>query len=79
MPATKQGDLFREIADKIDRNPETDFGGAFIIVPPDGEPVSGILVGAPDLGVFWGAVKLKCDKAVDTIDDKQRQQQQFRR
>lgn len=67
MP-TKQAELFRELADKIDRNPETDFGGAFLIVPPEGDAISGILVGAADLGVFWGAVKLKCDLAVDAAD-----------
>lgn len=81
----KPSDFFRELADKIDRNAEADFAGAFLILPPTfngaaPEPVSGLLVGAPDMAAFLGLVKTKLDVTVISYDDMQKQQQQgFRR
>ena len=61
---TNHSTFFRELADKIDRNPGEDFGGAFMLMPPKGDPVSGLIVGAADVAMFWGLVKTKIDVAL---------------
>ena len=74
MPA----DRYREMAEKIERNKPEDFGGAFLIIPPDGDPISGILVGSVDLLTFWSLIKSKLDLAVQAADDKQKVNRAFR-
>jgi hypothetical protein len=74
----KPSDLFRELADKIDRNPPEDFGGAFLVIPPTGDPITGLIVSSNDLETFFGLVKTKLDVAVDRINEAQRMQPGFR-
>lgn len=69
---------FRELAEKIERNKPEDFGGAFLIIPPDGDPISGILVGSVDLLTYWSLIKSKLDLAISSADDKQRVNRTFR-
>lgn len=69
----KQADNFRQLADKIDKNDESDFAGAFMIVPPSGDPVQGFMVGNADLATFWSVVKSKVEIIMVEINDKDRQ------
>ena len=52
--------LFREMADRIDRNASAEFGGAILLVPPKGEPVAVLLVDpAQDIEHFWSTCEAK--------------------
>lgn len=77
-PVNLPAELFREIADKIERNKPEDFGGAFMVVSPDGDTISGMLVGDTDLVTFWSLIKAKIDIAINTASDKQKVNRGFR-
>lgn len=77
--AKTPADHFRDLADKIERNKPEDFGGAFLIIPPDGEPIASILVGQPDLASFFAVVSGKLQVAVNAADEKSKRQQAFGR
>ena len=68
-------DLFRQLADKIDKNAPEDFGGAFIVVPPSGDPISGMMIGEQDVNTFWILVKTKLEAEVEKLNQLQKQQQ----
>ena len=70
---TIHSDYLKSLIEKIERNPEADFGGAFIIVPPEGDPVQGLFIGQNEPGLFWASVKTKIEQALDAIDTRQRQ------
>jgi hypothetical protein len=76
--APTPADEFRSLADKIERNRPEDFGGAFLIIPPEGDPVSGILVGSVDLVTFWSLLKSKMDNAIADADNKNKINRAFR-
>lgn len=70
---TKPSDLFRLWADKIDKNDQEDFSGAFMIIPPVGDPISSLLIDQDkDIGNFFALVKTKIEAAVDAINDQQK-------
>ena len=75
----KHAESFREFASKIEKNDEGDFAGAFLIVAPGGEQVSGIMVGDPDVASFFGVVKTKFDAVVTKIDEEAKRNQAFGR
>ncbi len=76
-PKKTPAERFREIADRIDLNTgnaRSGFGGAFLIVPPDGVPAEAVLItDASDVAMFWGLVKAKMDIALAELDQAQRQ------
>ena len=66
---------FRDWADRIEKNAPSDFGGAFLIIPPKGDPISGLLVDQEqDLNTFFAVVKTKIDASVDALNEAQRRQ-----
>ena len=70
---------FRLWADKIEKNAADDFSGAFLIVPPNGEPISGLLIDAEkNMGTFFAVVKSKLEAAIDQINEAQRRSTGFR-
>jgi len=76
--ALTPAEVFRLWADKIEKNDADDFGGVFVIIPPSGEPISGLLIDQEqDLGTFFAVVKSKVESAVDAINDAQRKQGRF--
>lgn len=75
----KHADAFRDFAAKIEKNDEGDFAGAFLIIPPGGEIVSGIIVGEPDVASFFGMVKTKLDVVVTKIDQEEKTKRAFGR
>lgn len=74
-----QADLFRQFADKIEKNDTKDFAGAFLIVPPSGDAVSSILVGEADVASFFGMVKSKLDILINKLDAEEKQKNAFGR
>ena len=72
-------DIFRAWADRIEKNAPEDFSGAFLIIPPTGEPICGLLIDqAPDVNTFFAVTKSKIDAAVDVLNERQRQSNGFR-
>lgn len=77
---TDNAGLFRKMADNIDHNKGAPFGGAIVIVPPDGggKPVSTLLLDdAGDPAQFWAALQARAQIEIANLSDKQRQQQAF--
>lgn len=71
-------DSFRAWADKIEKNAPEDFAGAFIIIPPQSEPIASLMIGDnKELATFFAVVKSKIDEALVVINDKQRQPRGF--
>lgn len=69
---------FREIADKIDRNAkafgESDFGGAYVIVAPDGQVFDLLMLAdAVAPAMFWASLQTRVKIALDTLDQEERQ------
>lgn len=75
-------DLFRKMADDIDRNAGAGFGGAFVCVPPTngGEAFQTLIVGeGADPSDFWVMLKSKSQAQINAVDAAQRSGQAFRR
>jgi len=74
LPAKKltPSELFRAWADRIDKNAPEDFSGAFLIIPPSGEPICGLLIDqAPDINTFYALAQNKISAAIDVLNDQQ--------
>lgn len=78
-PKPKPSEIFVEQAAKIDRNPDHEFGGAFVIRPPTGEPITGLLVNNSDVNIFWAVVKAKVETAIAELDAQQQRDPYARR
>jgi hypothetical protein len=81
MP-TDTPNRFRAMADSIERNEGVAFGGAFVIIPPDGggEPIETLILDSKqDLAQFWNAVITKCQIMLADVEQKQRAGQTFGR
>lgn len=81
-PARELATRFRAMADKIELNDDSAFGGAFVIIPPanGGDPVETLILdGRQDPSQFWSILKTKCDIMLASLDEQARQQQAFRR
>lgn len=64
---------FTDMARKIDENSGNGFSGAFVIVPPAGDPVELLyLASVPDEAMFWSALKSAVDIALAKIADRER-------
>jgi len=64
---------FRRVADRIDRNQDAPFAGAFVIVTPDGSVEELLLLDkTANPAVFWSIVKTKAEIAIAEIDEHQR-------
>ena len=76
-PDPKPSDAFRLMADRIDMNDPTAFGGAFVVVPPGGyEAVETLIIDSgKDPAQFWGILQARAQIALAKIDDEQRQGQ----
>ena len=73
----KQSEIFRKLADKIDRNEDAEFGGAVCIVPPKGEAtIDWVIVDSKaDILRFWVKLKTDIDAIVQEVDTRARMQQ----
>lgn len=69
--------LFTAMAARIDLNVGQGFGGAFVIVPPHGEPIELLLLNNKENdAVFWSLLKTTAEMALDELAQAQRKQQQ---
>jgi len=67
----------RTMADRVDANQDRPFGGLFVIIPPDQEADSVLLLeGKPDGAMFVGLVTAKLEVTKALLD---KQSQQFGR
>lgn len=65
--------LFVDMADRIGRNPSADFGGAFLIVPPEGDHISTLILDSDrNLSQFWSLVKARAELALAQIQELER-------
>ena len=73
---------FRAMAEAIDHNGMTKFGGAFVVIPPAeaGEPIETLILDTRQAPAqFWILLKSKCEHEIATADDKKRAMQGFPR
>jgi hypothetical protein len=66
---------FRRVADKIDTNRTNGFAGAFVIVPPVGEPQDMLLLDSRENAnpvIFWSTLKTRVDIALAELDEAER-------
>lgn len=77
----KTSNLFRRMADQIDRNEGSAFGGAVVICPPGGgDPVELLMLNSlKDPAQFWGAVDATVKFALANLDEQARNAQAFQR
>jgi len=75
-PVGALGEPFVKMAQAIDRNHGL-FGGAFVVVPPEGGgPSMEVLILDPhgDATLFWSSLKTKCEMALADVEAAQREQ-----
>ena len=73
---------FFQMRERIAKNTTDAFGGAFVVVPPEGggDPLETLILDTKqDPGQFWMLLKTKCDIALGELDQKQRTQSTFGR
>jgi hypothetical protein len=62
--------ILRAMADKLDLNAANGFGGAFVIIPPDGEIKELLMLNnSQDLPVFWSLVQSTAQIAIAELQD----------
>lgn len=65
VPTPKISDPFTKMAEMIERNADA-FGGAFVIVPPDGgAPVKGLMLSSADSVQFWLMLSSQINKSLE--------------
>lgn len=72
-----ESDRFRQMADRIDHNKDSTFGGAAVIVPPQngGEPVVVLVLDEKgDPAQFWGTILTRAQLEVSRLTERQRVQ-----
>lgn len=66
--ATEAAKLFRDMADRLDRVSPAEFGGAFLIVPPEGTVLDSVTVAsAPTLMAYWASLGGQVDVAISDV------------
>lgn len=69
-PQTDRAEAFRQMADRLDLTKDHPFGGAFVIVGPDGEQHSMLILdGSSDPAVFFGTVMTRCQMIVQRLEE----------
>ena len=64
--------LFDQMAAQIRLNKDAKFGGAFLMVPPDGDPVELVILGNDQPAIFWSSVKTLAEMALEAANKLQR-------
>jgi hypothetical protein len=67
---------FARMAARITHNAAEGFAGAFVIMPPTGDPIEVlILEPAANEAVIWGQIKARIEMKLADLDDAQRRSQ----
>ena len=71
----------KALADRINRNIDGSFGGAYVIIPPkEGEIIDNLIIGSrQDEAQFWTMLLTACQTALAELDARQRNGQAFGR
>ena len=73
--AIARAKLFEDMAAQIMLNKDAPaFGGAFLMIPPEGDPFSSLMLNQAEPSIFWAAVKTLADVAMAQLERGQRQQ-----
>ena len=74
-PLPDMAEPFARMAAKIRHNADNGFAGAFVIMPPSGEPIE-VLILEPvtNEAVIWGQIKARIEMKLADIEDIQRRQ-----
>ena len=75
-----ESDRFRQMADRIDHNKDSTFGGAAVIIPPlnGGEPVVMLLLDEKgDPAQFWGTILTRAQMEVQKLQNQSQVQRAF--
>lgn len=73
--AERRAQAFEAMAARIRLNKDAKFGGAFVIISPDMEDSTEMLIlHQQEAGVFWASVQTLAQQAVAAIDTVQRRQ-----
>lgn len=69
----------REMADRIDLNENSPFGGCFCIIPPDDGTIQSALIldSTQSPPQFWGTIQAKATQALNDLEFKERQKLGF--
>lgn len=74
-PNTPSDRLCR-MAEQINRNAGSTFGGAVVIIPPDqgGEPIEILILDSQgDPAQFWGTVTLRVQAGINQLEEQRKQ------
>jgi len=72
-PAQRAALVLRAMADDCERNDTDRFAGAFVIVPPEGEPMEFLFLNNKrDTAAFFTALGGQVKNAVDDIDQERK-------
>lgn len=72
---TENAQRFRQMAERIEATAEAEFGGAVLVVGPDGEAIEYLLTDPKqDIAFFWLSVKSRVETIYAELQDKQRRQ-----
>jgi len=64
---------FRKMADRVDLNAQEGFAGAFVVVPPEGDPVELLLLNnQKSPAMFWSLLKTTAEMQIAELEEKQR-------
>jgi hypothetical protein len=79
MP-TDTADKFAAMAERIRHNPSTEFGGAFVIVSPDGESRETLVLdSSSDSAQFFMVLQARIQTRLKEIEEKERVQFGYKR
>lgn len=63
---------FQKMHDLISKNTGEKFGGAFVIVDPEGTQTESLFINDATPGLFWGTLKTIIEQQLVEIDAKER-------
>lgn len=69
----KPADPFSDMAERVERNGDDHFGGAAVIVAPDGKVISLLMVDdSKDQAQFWATIKTRVQLEMQAMSEVQR-------
>ena len=80
--AEQAAERFFQMRELLNRNSESTFGGAVVIIPPKnaGEQIELLMLdSAGDAAQFWSTIKTRIDLVLDKLRDQERNVQGFGR
>ncbi len=73
-------DIFRRMADRIDHNAGSTFGGAVVVLPASGDPIEFMLIGEPvDVAQFYSTLVTRVQNSLHALDEQTKSQLAFGR